>query len=184
MGYFPMPEPDTGEIVFLRPDPRAILPLNGFHCSRSLKRVLNRRRFHISFDQAFEQVMKGCADREDTWITPDFLEGYCALFDRGIAHSLEVWDGTRLVGGVYGVAIGSAFFAESKFHLATDASKVGLYFLVEYLRASGFTLLEVQFLTPHLATLGAIEIADSEYLGLLKLAVEKTACFGDFRGEI
>lgn len=171
LGYFPMPDPDTGKIVFLRPDPRAILPLEAFHASRSLRKTLRHGAFRVTFDTAFKQVMKGCADREDTWITKEFFDGYTTLHKLNFAHSVEVWNEDRLVGGLYGVSLGGAFFAESKFHKETDASKVALFRLVEHLKERGFALLEVQFLTPHLKTLGVIEVPDEQYQALLQRAL-------------
>jgi leucyl/phenylalanyl-tRNA---protein transferase len=171
LGYFPMPDPETGKIVFLRPDPRAVLPLDGFHVSRSLRRSLAHRGYRVTFDQAFREVMAGCADREDTWITKEFFTGYTALHKLGRAHSVEVWKGEELVGGLYGVSLGGAFFAESKFHRERDASKVALFNLVEQLKRRGFALLEVQFLTPHLKTLGVIELSDEEYQARLQRAI-------------
>jgi leucyl/phenylalanyl-tRNA--protein transferase len=172
-----MPHPESGEIMWLTPDPRAVIPLDAFHASRSLKKTLRRGAFTVTFDRAFGGVMKSCADREDTWITGDFLTVYGELHRAGDAHSVEVWRGDALVGGTYGVTIGGAFFAESMFHREDDASKVALYHLVERLRAHAFTLLEVQFLTPHLASLGAVEISRSEYLRRLKRAVAVKARF-------
>jgi leucyl/phenylalanyl-tRNA--protein transferase len=171
-GYFPMPHPDTGEIVWFRPDPRAVLPLDGFKASRSLLRSIRRSGFRVSYDTAFPEVMRGCADREETWITDEFLAAYGRLHREGDAHSVEIWQGPNLVGGVYGVSLGGAFFAESKFHRVTDASKAALYYLVERLRARGYGLLEIQFLTPHLETLGAIEIPDAEYQARLSAALQ------------
>jgi leucyl/phenylalanyl-tRNA--protein transferase len=170
-GYFPMPHPDSGEILWFRPDPRAILPLEGFHLSRSLKRSMRKSGFRVTFDTAFREVMESCADRPDTWITEEFFAAYGALFLQGFAHSVEIWMGDRLVGGVYGVTLGGAFFAESKFHRETDASKAALFHLVERLKARGFSLLEVQFLTEHLASLGAVEISDEEYQARLAQAL-------------
>ena len=176
-GYFPMPQSETNEILWYRPDPRAVIPLDNFHASRSLQRTLKRSHFTITFDSAFREVMLGCADRKETWITDEFLTAYTELHHLGFAHSVEVWSKDRqLVGGVYGVSLGGAFFAESKFHRKTDASKVALYHLVQRLKAQHFTLLEVQFMTPHLATLGALEIPDDIYqLRLAKaLLIETT----------
>lgn len=171
MGYFPMPHGDPEEIAWFHPDPRAILPLDGFHVSRSLARTLRRGRFSVTRDRAFRDVMRGCADRAETWINDEFLEAYGALHDEGDAHSVEVWlDGT-LVGGVYGVSLGGAFFAESMFHRATDASKVALHHLTGHLRDRGFALLETQFLTPHLESLGVIEIDALDYMRRLEAAL-------------
>ena len=177
LGYFPMPDPQTGEIVFLRPDPRAVLPLDGFHLSRSLKKEIRRSEFEISFSQSFKKVMEACADREDTWITEEFFVGYQALHEVGHAHSVEVWRGKDLVGGLYGVTCGGAFFAESKFHRATNASKIALYYLVKYLKELDFQLLEVQFQTPHLKSLGVIEISDEAYQLQLSQAVDHLTKF-------
>jgi leucyl/phenylalanyl-tRNA--protein transferase len=176
-GYFPMPDPETGKLLWFNPDPRAVIPLDGFHVSHSLKRRLHKGDFKVTFDTAFIDVMRACADREETWITEEFVEAYTALHRMGKAHSVEVWEGKELVGGAYGVSIGGAFFAESKFHRARDASKVALYYLVERLKMRGFVLLEVQFLTPHLATLGAIEIPAIEYEKKLRAALRKKAKF-------
>ena len=173
-GFFPMPNPQTGEIEWLRPEPRAILPLDGFHVSHSLQKLLNKATLRHSTDKAFEEVMHGCADRkEGTWITDIFLKSYLNLFKEGLAHSVEVWHGRQLVGGVYGVTLGAAFFAESMFHRETNASKVALHHLVKHLRTHHFELLEVQFLTPHLERLGAIEIPDERYQDLLASALGK-----------
>lgn len=171
-GYFPMPDADTGEILWFRPDPRAIIPLEGFHVSRSLRRTLKRKLFKLTYDQAFHQVMKGCAARPDTWISEEFMIAYGQLHALGTAHSVEVWYQDRLVGGTYGVSIGGAFFAESMFSRVTDASKVALFHLVEQLRRQGFILLECQFLTEHLRSLGAIEIPDTDYIELLDEAIQ------------
>lgn len=170
-GYFPMPHPDTGEILWLSPNPRAVIPLDGFHVSRSLARTLRRVPFEVSFNRDFPGVMAACADRLDTWITEDFHSAYGALHREGDAHSVEVWLEGELVGGTYGVALGGAFFAESKFHRTTDASKVALFHLVKRMREQGMTLLEVQFMTPHLETLGATAIPRVEYLKRLHAAV-------------
>lgn len=170
-GFFPMPNA-IGRIEWYCPDPRAILPLEGFHASRSLQRKLKKSVFSVTYDQAFTEVMRGCAERKPTWITAEFLRGYTALHKIGKAHSVEVWQNNKLAGGVYGVHLGGAFFAESKFHRATDASKVALAKLVERLRQRGFALLEVQFLTPHLAQFGVIEIPATEYLERLQAALK------------
>ncbi|HLX63724.1 MAG TPA: leucyl/phenylalanyl-tRNA--protein transferase [Planctomycetota bacterium] len=167
---FPMPD-WTGRVGWYRPDPRAILPLDRFHVSRSLLKKLKSNYFDVTYDTAFTSVMTGCADREDTWITDEFISAYTDLHKLGKAHSVEVWRAGRLVGGTYGVHLGGAFFAESKFHTETDASKVALARLVERLRARGFALLEVQYLTPHLAQFGVIEIPDAEYVCRLDAAL-------------
>jgi leucyl/phenylalanyl-tRNA--protein transferase len=176
-GYFPMPHPETGAICWFNPDPRAILPLDGFHASRSLKRAIARHGFTYTINKRFNAVMEGCADRDDTWINQDIKMAYKRLFDEGFAHSLEVWHNDKLAGGLYGVALGGAFFAESKFHKVSNASKAALYFLTEHLKAAGFTLLEIQFLTPHLASLGAVEVSAEAYQDQLVAALKIPALF-------
>ncbi len=176
-GYFPMPHPETQEIQWYYPDPRAVIPLDHFHASRSLRRAIRQGGYRISTDHAFAAVMEGCADRSDTWINAEFKRAYGALHARGVGHSLEVWQDTQMVGGVYGLALGGAFFAESMFHRVTNASKIALFHLVQCLRQGGFTLLEVQFLTPHLASLGAREVPAADYMDQLRLALQVNAHF-------
>jgi leucyl/phenylalanyl-tRNA--protein transferase len=171
-GCFPMPNATFDRIDWYQPALRAVLPLDGFHVSRSLKRTLHRKNFEIRTDTCFEEVMRACADRDETWITEDFIRVYSELHRLGGAHSLEVWQDGVLVGGVYGVTLGGAFFAESMFHRVTDMSKVALYFLVQSLRKKNFCLLECQFLTPHLASLGAQEVENETYLELLEAALD------------
>lgn len=171
-GIFPMADERSGEVLWFRPDPRVIIPLDGFHVSRSLARTLRRGLFEIRFDTDFEGVMRGCADRpEGTWISERFVEVYAALHRAGKAHSVEAWREGRLVGGVYGLALGGAFMAESMFHRETDASKVALGALVSRLLERGFILLDVQYLTPHLEGLGAVEIPRREYERRLEQAL-------------
>jgi leucyl/phenylalanyl-tRNA--protein transferase len=163
-GIFPMADERSGEVLWFRPDPRAIIPLDGFQVSRSLARTIKRATFEIRVDTDFEGVMRGCADRpEGTWISERFVEVYAALHQAGQAHSVEAWREERLVGGTYGLAIGGAFMAESMFHRERDASKVALEALVARLRERGFILLDVQYVTPHLESLGAVEITRREY---------------------
>ncbi len=174
-GIFPMSlgEDAAAQIGWFSPDPRGIIPLDTFAIPRRLARVVRQQRFEVRFDTAFEAVMRACAaDREEgTWISDEIVESYVALFARGLAHSVEAWRGGTLVGGLYGVHLGSAFFGESMFHHETDASKVALAALVGRLRARGFTLLDTQWITPHLAQFGAIEIPKSEYLARLAAAL-------------
>jgi leucyl/phenylalanyl-tRNA--protein transferase len=171
-GIFPMAEERSREVLWFRPDPRAIVPLDGFHISRSLARTLRRGRFEIRFNTDFEGVMRGCADRpEGTWISGRFVDVYGALHRAGKAHSVEAWRGGRLVGGTYGLALGGAFMAESMFHRETDASKVALAALVTRLRERDFILLDVQYVTPHLKSLGAVEITRREYERRLERAL-------------
>jgi leucyl/phenylalanyl-tRNA---protein transferase len=171
-GIFPMADERSGEVLWFRPDPRAVIPLDGFHVSRSLARTLRRAAFDIRVDTDFAGVMRGCADRpEGTWISERFVEVYGALHRAGKAHSVEAWRGGRLVGGAYGLALGGAFMAESMFHRETDASKVALAALTSRLRERGFVLLDVQYVTPHLESLGAIEITRREYERRLERAL-------------
>ncbi len=171
-GIFPMADDATSEDVYwVEPKKRGILPLDKFHLSHSLAKSLKSGRFTTSVDQAFEAVLDGCADRQETWINPIIRDAVMALHRQGHAHSIEVWDDGALVGGLYGIRLGRAFFGESMFSRATDASKVALAHLVARLRHGGFTLLDCQFITPHLASLGAVEISRSAYLALLSSAV-------------
>jgi len=180
-GIFPMSlgEDAGGEIGWFSPDPRGIIPIDKLTVSRRLARVIRQKRFDVRVDTAFEAVMRACAsDREEgTWISEEIVESYVALHARGLAHSVESWRDGRLVGGLYGVHLGSAFFGESMFHTETDASKVALVALVERLRAGGFTLLDTQWITPHLEQFGAIEIPKAEYLERLAQAIARRANF-------
>jgi leucyl/phenylalanyl-tRNA--protein transferase len=166
-GLFPMRLGPGGPLGWWSPDPRGVIPLDAFHISHSLRKSV--RRFDVRVDTAFEAVMRGCADptRPHGWIGEDFVAAYCALHDLGWAHSVEAWRDGELVGGTYGVAIGGLFAAESKFHRVRDASKVALLGLVETLREGGATLLDVQWNTLHLESLGAIAIPRDEYLARL-----------------
>ncbi len=179
-GFFPMPHPVTAEICWFNPDPRAILPLDSYHVSRSLARTLRKVPFEIRCDSDFAGVIDACADRPETWINGEIREAFIRLHREGHGHSLEVWLEGELVGGTYGVAIGGAFFAESKFHRVTDASKVALFYLTAHLRSRGFILLEVQFLTEHLATLGAKEISAPIYEAALRRALAIETSFLPF----
>ena len=178
-GVFPMAMED-GEIAWFSPDPRGIIPLETFHVPARLARVVRRQRYTIAFDRAFEAVMRACARRPDdegTWISETIIECYVALHRLGIAHSVETWQDGELVGGLYGVHLGGAFFGESMFHRATDASKVALVALVDRLRRRNFRLLDIQWVTPHLEQFGAIAIPRAAYLEHLKQAVEKDRSF-------
>ncbi|MFQ6049268.1 MAG: leucyl/phenylalanyl-tRNA--protein transferase [Phycisphaerae bacterium] len=179
MGIFPMADPD-GQIYWCSPDPRAVIELDRFHVPRTLRQRCRQRRFTCRINTAFEQVIRGCADRsEGTWLSPEMIEGYSRLHRLGYAHSVESWQAGRLAGGLYGVTLGGAFFGESMFHRVPDASKVALVWLVERLRQRGFCLLDVQFLTPHLARFGAVEIPRSEYLRRLEQALARRCQFAD-----
>jgi leucyl/phenylalanyl-tRNA---protein transferase len=170
-GMFPMRLGARAAIAWWSPDPRGVIPLDGFHASRSLHRA--RRRFDITFDTAFGAVVAGCANpsRPHGWIDESFAVAYARLHDLGWAHSIEVWEQGVLAGGVYGLRIGGLFAGESMFHTRRDASKVALWALVEALRLDGVTLFDVQWTTEHLASLGAVDITRSEYLARLRAAL-------------
>ena len=175
-GIFPMADSrDADELFWVEPRTRAIIPLDGFHLSRSLRRTLRSGQFMVTRDQDFAGVIAACADREETWINAEIEHAMVALHGSGHAHSIEVWEGedpgAELVGGLYGVKLGRAFFGESMFSRRTDASKVALAWLVARLRAGNFTLLDCQFMTEHLASLGAISISREIYVALLSAAL-------------
>ena len=167
-----MDDSDTGELFWFQPDPRTILPLDGFHISRSLAKTVRQERFEIRYNTDFDGVMRGCADREETWISEEFIRVFTAMHELGKAHSVEVIQNGDLVGGTYGVALGGAFMAESMFHTVTDASKVALVGLTSRLKERGFALLDVQYSTSHLKSLGAIEISHATYLKRLNPALQ------------
>jgi len=171
LGVFPMAMEDDS-IQWFSPDPRAILPLEDFHVPHALRRLVLKNVFGTTIDKAFSKVIEVCAKREDTWINLEIIESYTRLHEIGCAHSVEAWKEGRLAGGLYGVAVGGAFFGESMFHHVTDASKIALVALVEHLRARKFALLDTQWLTPHLQQFGGIEISRDYYLRLLRRAVE------------
>ena len=170
LGVFPMAMDDV-EIEWFSPDPRAILPLDKFHIPHTLERVVRKESFEIRINVSFAEVMRQCAHRPETWINDEIIESYTRLNQLGHAHSIEAWQNNELAGGLYGVAIGGAFFGESMFHHVRDASKIALCALAERLRARRFALLDTQWLTPHLEKFGAIEIPRPEYLHLLNMAV-------------
>lgn len=176
-GIFPMADPDDGSVEWFSPDPRSVIPLDGLRVPRSLRRAVGRGTFEVTVDLDFPAVLAGCADREETWISPAIAEAYTALWREGYGHSVECRAGGELAGGLYGVAIGGAFFGESMFSRRADASKVALVHLVRILREGGFALLDVQFLTPHLGRLGAVEIPRAAYLRALSSAIRKNARF-------
>lgn len=182
VGVFPMADRhDAPDVYWVEPRRRGILPLMNFHLPRSLAKVLRQERFELTANRAFAAVMRACAEpgpaRGDTWINPAIIEGYSALHARGNAHSLEAWVDGKLVGGLYGVELGGAFFGESMFSRVTDASKATLAHLIARLRAGGYLLLDTQFLTTHLARFGAIEIGRDPYRALLAEAISRR---GDF----
>ncbi|MCZ4266694.1 leucyl/phenylalanyl-tRNA--protein transferase [Rhodobacteraceae bacterium G21628-S1] len=177
-GVFPMAESrDDPEVFWVDPKRRGILPLDGFRISRSLGKRLRRDDYEISVNRDFAGVVHGCADREETWINEEIFDRYLELHLMGFAHSLEVWMDGALVGGVYGVSLGAAFFGESMFSRSRDASKIALAYLVDRLNAGGYTLCDTQFITPHLASLGGEEISRARYRRLLAEALDQS---GDF----
>ncbi|POO57323.1 leucyl/phenylalanyl-tRNA--protein transferase [Agrobacterium rosae] len=177
IGLFPMADSaDDPELFWVEPEMRGIIPLDDFHVSKSLAKTIRKHPFDIRFDTNFEGVMAGCAaeapDRPSTWINQTIRKLYVELHEIGHAHSVEAWDGDELVGGLYGVSLGSAFFGESMFSRRTNASKICLVHLVERLRAKGFTLLDTQFSTEHLKTFGAIDLPKADYAKMLERAAE------------
>lgn len=175
-GYFPMACGD-GRIRWFSPDPRGILPLDGFRVPHGFRRALPRLGFRVTLDTVFERVVSGCADREETWIDPSIARVYRQLHADGHAHSVEVWSGDRLVGGLYGIRIGGAFFGESMFSRVSEASKVALVVLLAILREYAFSLLDIQWVTGHLALFGATEIPRASYLELLSAALLRSPVF-------
>jgi leucyl/phenylalanyl-tRNA--protein transferase len=178
LGLFPMYDSRSGDILWYRPDPRAVIPLEGFHISHSLAKRMRRTDYEIRVNTNFAGVMRGCANRDEgTWISEEFIEVYGALHRMGVAHSVETYMENELVGGTYGIAIGGAFMAESMFHYRSDASKLALAALVERLHSRGYTLLDTQYLTDHLVSLGAIEIPHRVYYERLRRALRMGCCF-------
>ena len=176
-GIFPWFDEES-PILWWSPDPRAIFELDGFHTSRRLARTLRTGRFTCTLDRDFAGVIQGCADREEgSWITPDMIQAYTDLHQRGLAHSVECWQDGELAGGVYGVALKGFFAGESMFHRRTDASKIALAFLLGHLRQRSFQLFDIQMITPHTRSLGAVEIPRREYLKRLRAALQCEATF-------
>jgi leucyl/phenylalanyl-tRNA--protein transferase len=172
IGVFPMSDSrDARDVYWVEPRRRAIIPLDGFHASRTLRKKLKSGDFEVTTDCAFAEVVRRCADREDTWINESIERSYNLLHTSGHAHSVEVWEADQLVGGLYGVRLGAAFFGESMFSTRTDASKIALAWLVARLIVGGFQLLDCQFMTEHLRRLGAVEIDQKAYLTLLASAL-------------
>ena len=176
LGVFPMAM-ENGEIRWFSPDPRTILPLDAFHIPHGLKRERRASQIEIRINTRFEEVMRACAERPDTWINEEIIASYTRLHELGAAHSVEAWSANELVGGLYGVAIGGAFFGESMFHRVTGASKIALWALVEHMRERRFALLDTQWLTPHLEQFGAKEISRQLYLHLLSQAIDLPRIF-------
>jgi len=183
VGVFPMADGrDAADVYWVEPRRRAVLPLDGFHLSRSLRKLIAADRYRVTADRAFADVIRLCAesveDRPDTWINDGIEAAFIDLHGRGLAHSVEVWDGERLAGGLYGLALGRAFFGESMVSRAPSASKVALAWLVARLRLGGFELLDCQFQTDHLRTMGAVEVPRADYMARLGSALEGTAFGG------
>jgi len=183
-GVFPMAEHRGDEELFwVDPRQRGVLPLEGFHISRSLAKVIRSGRFTVTYDNNFSGVVTGCADRDETWINDMLVTLYGQLHLAKLARSIEIWDGETLVGGVFGITLGGAFFGESMFSRRTNASKVALAYLVDRLRVGGFALFDTQFITPHLASLGGVEIPRAQYRTLLNTALTLDADF-DRQGDV
>jgi leucyl/phenylalanyl-tRNA--protein transferase len=176
-GFFPMGDPESGQVFWHRPDPRAIIPLDAVRISRSLRQTLRKDTYRTTINASFDTVILRCSERSDTWITDDILSTYSQLHYMGYAHSIETWHGSELAGGLYGVAINGAFFGESMFSHRPDASKVAFVRLVQHLSARGFTLLDTQYINEFTASLGAIEIPDSLYQQQLTVALASTTSF-------
>ena len=178
-GWFPMARDGVpgAPIEWFSPDPRGILPLDAFRVPERLRRVLRQGRFETSVDRDFRGVMRACAERDETWINDEILDSYVELHQRGFAHSVEVWSEGALAGGLYGVSLRGAFFGESMFHRATDASKVALAALVERLIDRHYALLDIQWVTAHLAQFGAIEVSRRRYLRMLDRSLKLDCSF-------
>jgi leucyl/phenylalanyl-tRNA--protein transferase len=182
LGIFPMAESRTAEdVLWVRPHERGILPLDKFHVPRRLARIIRSDRFQVTADVAFDQVIRACAesqpDRRETWINEAIIDVFIALHKRGFAHSVETWQEGRLVGGLYGLSVGAAFFAESKFSRVTDASKVALVHLAARLKAGGYQLLDAQFPNPHLEQFGALTVTEERFQFLLSEALARNGNF-------
>jgi leucyl/phenylalanyl-tRNA--protein transferase len=178
-GYFPMADPDLGKVLWHRPEIRAIIPLDTVRIPRSLRQVLNRGTFTVTFNTAFDAVIQGCADREDTWISDEIIDTYTQLHHLGYAHSVESWFEGDLVGGLYGVSIGAAFFGESMYSVKSNASKVAFAHLVARLQERGYRLLDTQYINDFTESLGAIEIPDTVYQLILADALSVSRSLDD-----
>ncbi len=182
-GIFPMAEDaSSADLFWVSPELRGIIPLDGVHISRSLRKTLREHPYSLRVDTDFAAVIEGCAtagtERDTTWINPAIRKLYGALFDRGFVHTVEVWDGPALVGGLYGVSMGAAFFGESMFHRKTDCSKIAMAHLIERLRAGNYRLLDTQFVTDHLKTFGGVEVPREDYELRLADALSHVADYG------
>ena len=186
-GIFPMADSDT-TLYWYSPEPRAIIPIDTYRSPKSLRPILNKKYFEVRINANFEGVMRGCAEtrknEDGTWISDEIIEAYTKLHTMGFAHSVETYLNNRLVGGLYGVGIGAAFFGESMFHRVSDASKVAFHYLIEILRNQGFELLDTQFINDNVKRFGAIEISKADYIRRLKKAVDKRAKFTESTLEL
>jgi|WetSurMetagenome_2_1015567.scaffolds.fasta_scaffold258074_2 leucyl/phenylalanyl-tRNA---protein transferase len=181
-GFFPMADARHGSIAWYSPDPRAIIPIEDFNVPRSLRQFLKKAPFHVTMDRVFRRVIESCADRpvgEETWINDEIIEVYSELHSRGIAHSVETWSGDRLIGGLYGIAIGGAFFGESMYSAEENASKTAIVRLVEHISIRGYALLDTQIMNEHVRQFGAVEISRNEYLSRLRYAIDLPVTFRD-----
>ena len=173
-GIFPMAESRYDEkVVWIEPKLRGIIPLNLFHTSKSLDRHIKKNNSTVRFDENFDLILNGCARRDETWINPILRNTYRLLYAKGYAHSIEVFEYDKLVGGLFGISINGAFFGESMYSDSTNASKIAMKFLIQRLKNNGYSLFDTQFISDHLVTLGAVEITQSEYLSILKEALEQ-----------
>ena len=178
-GLFPMADGKEGEIHWFSPELRGIIPLDGLKISRSLRQTIRKKIFAVRINSNFEATMRACAEREDVWISETIIQSYLRLHHLGHAHSVECWNNEKLVGGLYGVAIGGVFFGESMFSCMTDASKVALVYLVKRMNERGFVLLDTQYSNPHLLSLGCIEIPHHKYIERLQKAIQVECHFTD-----
>ena len=176
-GAFPMADEDTGKINWYMPEIRTIIPLNNYNFPRSLKKEIEKSNFEFSFDYDFLEIVKRCADRESTWISDELIAAYLKLKELGYVHTVETWKNGTLIGGLYGISYGGAFFGESMFSKESQASKAALIKLIEYLNQKNFVVLDVQYITPHLKMFGAIEISFEEFNRLLQIAYSRKCIF-------
>ena len=185
-GIFPMAQED-GQVYWYSPDPRAIIPLETYKPSKSMRPILRKKAFEVRINTQFKEVMEHCAaprgEEEETWISTEIIDAYVALHKMGMAHSVETYKDNRLVGGLYGVAIGSAFFGESMFYREPNASKVAFHYLIQILKTQGFQLLDTQFINDNVLRFGAIEIPKAQYIRMLREAIQVKAHFNEMEIE-
>ena len=161
-GFFPMTE-ESGHVRWRAPERRGVVPIGDFHVPKNLRRLVRQQKFEIRLDTQFEQVIRGCADRDETWITDEFIATYCRLHEMGVARSVEAWQGGELVGGLYGIQLGRYFATESQFHTVRDAGKIAFIHLFQMLQSGGFLLHDVQYKTPYLEQFGGTDIPNTEF---------------------